>query len=186
MRGACLVTLLALLVCACSGDGSRCAWFPGGSRYCLQPATEVAPFSVQQKVDIAFNGGKETVIAQIEADAQGMRFVGVTPFGQKLVQLRFDNRQVKVEASSMKGMDPVLLLALVQLALWPADDVDAGLGGSWNIDDGENSRRLVKDGVELVSIQYTRGRSALSDMVVQLPGAGVELVISNLDDVDMQ
>ena len=110
------VALAVVLAAACAGDGSRCAALPAGGRYCLQATADVPPFDVQQKVDVAFGGRTDTIIAQVETDSLGMRFVGTTPFGQKLVQLSFDNDRVTVEAAQMKGLDPVLLLALVQAA----------------------------------------------------------------------
>lgn len=178
---ACSLGLCVLLVAACSGDGSRCAALPGGSRYCLQATTDLVPFDAQQKVDVVFDGRTETIIAQVEADALGMRFVGTTPFGQKLVQLNFDNEHVTLETTLMKGLDPVLLLALVQIATWPAERVRAGLSDSALVLDADGQRRLVKDGSELVLIKYTRGRPPLGDMSIQLPKAGVEFTIINLD-----
>lgn len=175
------VALPVLLAAACAGDGSRCAALPGGGRYCLQATADVPPFDVQQKVDVAFGGRTDTIIAQVETDSLGMRFVGTTPFGQKLVQLSFDNDRVTVEAAQMKGLDPVLLLALVQMASWPAESVHAGLGDSASVVEAEGSRRLVKDENELVLIKYTRGRPPLGDMSIQLPGGGVEFTIVNLD-----
>ena len=175
------IGLSVLLAAACANDGSRCTALPGGSRYCLQTTASVVPFDVQQKVDVVFDGRMDTIIAQVETDALGMRFVGTTPFGQKLVQLSFDNERVALEASQMKGLDPILLLALVQIASWPAASVRAGLGDSASVVEAEGSRRLVKDENELVLIKYTRGRPPLGDMSIQLPGGGVEFTIVNLD-----
>jgi hypothetical protein len=176
-----------LLVAACAGDGSSCAALPGGARYCLQTTAAIEPFDAQQKVDIAFDGRQETMIAQLESDADGMRLVGMTPFGQKLLQLGFDNRNVSAEAFSGKGPDPIVLLAVVQLATWPAEQVRAGLGDKGAISlieeqTGEQpQRRVVKDGKDIVVVRYTRGRPPSGDMVIQLPSAGVEFTITHLD-----
>ena len=178
------IGLSVLLAAACANDGSRCTALPGGSRYCLQTTASVVPFDVQQKVDVVFDGRMDTIIAQVETDALGMRFVGTTPFGQKLVQLSFDNERVTLEASQMKGLDPILLLALVQIASWPAASVRAGLGDSALVVDAEGQRRLVKDDSDLVVIKYTRGRPPLGDVSIQLPKAGVEFTIINLDVAD--
>ena len=168
----------------CVGDGSPCAALPGSARYCLQPMADIAPFGVQQKVDVVFHGRRETMITQLEADDSGMRFVGMTPFGQKLVQLNFDNHNVKVEAFPGKGPDPVMLLVLVQVATWPAERVRRGFDDAVAVEDAEGLRRLVKDGKDLVVIRYTRGRPPFGDMFIQLPEAGVEFTIMNLDVVD--
>uniref|UniRef100_UPI00272DE7F4 DUF3261 domain-containing protein n=1 Tax=Propionivibrio sp. TaxID=2212460 RepID=UPI00272DE7F4 len=85
---------VALLVAGCDDDGSSCTTLPGGPRYCLQTTDSIVPFDVQQKVDVSFDSRRETMIAQLEADAGGIRFAGMTPFGQKLLQVSFDNRDV--------------------------------------------------------------------------------------------
>lgn len=176
---------VALLVAGCDDDGSSCTTLPGGPRYCLQTTDSIVPFDAQQKVDVTFDSRRETMIAQLEADAGGIRFAGMTPFGQKLLQVSFDNRDVTAETFPGKGPDPVLLLALVQVATWPAEQVRAGLDGAEVIDDDSNDapaqRRLVKDGKDIVVIRYTRGRPPAGDMLILLPAAGVEFSITNLD-----
>ncbi len=176
---------VALLIAGCDGDGSSCTTLPGGPRYCLQTTDSIAPFDAQQKVDVTFDGRRETMIAQLEADADGIRIAGMTPFGQKLLQVSFDNRDVSTETFPGKGLDPVLLLALVQVATWPAEQVRAGLDGADVIDEFMDNapaqRRLVKDGKDIVVIRYTRGRPPAGDMRIELPAAGVEFSISNLD-----
>ena len=173
-------------IAACSGDGSRCAALPGGARYCLQSTAAMAPFDAQQSVDITFDGRKETMIAQLEVDAEGMRFVLTTPFGQKLMQMEFDNARVKVEAPSLPGLDPLVLLALMQIAAWPVDSVRLGLSGSAQLIEVQDieappMRALARDGVDLVTITYTRGRPPLADQLIALPALGVALSIVNLD-----
>ena len=181
-----LAALSVFLAAACAGGDSRCTALPGGSRYCLQTKTDIVPFDAQQKVDIVFDGRQETIIAQLEADALGMRFVGTTPFGQKLVQLNFDNQRVIVETAQMKGLDPVLLLALVQIATWPAEHVHGGLGNSAQLVESPGQRVVAGGGKDIVVIRYTRGRPPLGDMSIQFPGLSVEFSIVNLDVADRQ
>ena len=173
-------------IVGCSGDGSRCAALPGGASYCLQSTAAMEPFDAQQSVEITFDGRNETMIAQLEVDAVGMRFVLTTPLGQKLMQLAFDNARVKVEAPSLPGLDPLVLLALMQIAAWPVDSVRLGLAGSAQLIEAQDIdappiRRLARDGVELVTIKYTRGRPPLADQLIALPALGVALSIVNLD-----
>lgn len=178
--------LAIFLAIACTSDGSRCTALPGGSHYCLQTTASIVSFDVQQKVNVVLDGRQETLIAQLEVDSDGMRFVGVTPFGQKLVQLTFDNDRVRVETSLLQGVDPILLLALVQVATWPGERVRAGLGDSALVDDAEGLRRLVKDGRDLVLIRYAGGRPPLGDMSIHLPGAGVNCTIESLKAIDTE
>ncbi len=176
--------LLCACLAACGDDNPRCPRLPGGGRYCLQTTAQTLPFDVQQKLDITFNGRRETMIAQLESDALGMRFAGMTPFGQKLIQLDFDNETIKAVTFPGKGFDPALLLALVQIASWPLDGVQAGLDDSTVAEEGHGQRRLVRNGKELIVIGYTRGHPPHGDMFIQLPEAGVELSVENLEAHD--
>jgi len=175
--------LVVLLEIGCSDDLSPCTVLPGGIRYCLQTTTSIEPFDVQQRVDIVFNGHQETMIALLETDAEGIRLAGMTPFGQKLMQIGFDNRTVSAETLPGQSANAALLLAVVQLAMWPADRARAGLVDAGRIDliDEPGLRRIVKDGSDVVLIKYTRGRPPLGDMLIQLPNAKAEFAISNLD-----
>ena len=179
-----MVLLSIGFVAGCTGDGSSCTSLPGGGRYCLQTTVDVPPFDVQQKVDVVFNGKRETMIAQLEVDASGMRFVGMTPFGQKLLQLDFDNSRVAVEVFPGTRLDPTLLLALVQLGNWPVERVRAGLNVSTAVIDTDGRRSLVENDKEIVVVKYTRGLPPLGDTVIQLPVAAVEFAIVNLDVAD--
>lgn len=175
------ISLTVLLFAGCAGDGSRCVALPGGGRYCLQATTEVQPFDTQQMVDIVFGGKRETMVAQLEVDASGMRFVGATPFGQTLLQLGFDNREVSATSSPRHGPDPALLLALVQLVAWPADSVRAGLGDAAELVDTAGQRLVLVNDKLIATITYTRGLPPFADMRIQLPAAALEFSIVNLD-----
>ena len=142
------------------------------------------PFEVQQKIDVAFNGRQETMIAQLEVDAAGMRFVGMTPLGQNLVRASFDNSEIWADGVAIKQLDPVLLFALIQLASWDAGQVRAGLGGSADLEEAEGRRSLVKNGKAVLQIGYTRGRPPSGDMNIGLPDIDVEFRIVTLNESD--
>ena len=176
-----LTLLMVLTLAACTGDGSRCTSLPGGGRYCLQTTAGIPPFDVQQMVEVVFDGRRETMVAQLEVDAAGMRFVGATPFGQALMQLDFDNQAVTARSLPGKGPDPALLLALVQIAGWPADSVRTGLGDAAVVVDTAGQRRLLVNDKEIVTVTYAHGLPPFADMRIQLPAAAVEFSIVNLD-----
>ena len=183
----CVAATLLLAACGSSGgsggsgDGARCTVLPGGARYCLQTSADLPPVDVQQQVDIVFGDRRETLIAQLETDAAGTRFVATTPFGQKIIQLTDDNHALHVDLSLARGLDPVLLLALVQIATWPADRVSAGLDAATLSEETPDMRRVVSRGKERVVVRYTRGLPPQGDLRIDLPAAGVELTITNLD-----
>lgn len=84
---------LLLTTAACNNDGraTKCVTLPGGGGFCLQPSTAIDPFEAQQTVDIHFQGKVETIIIELEVDSTGMRLAGLTPFGQTLLRVSYDN-----------------------------------------------------------------------------------------------
>ena len=177
-----LATLLAMA--ACAGPDPRCAGLPGGGRYCLQPTTAVAPFETQQKVEAAFGERRETMIVEIEADANGMRLAVLTPFGHKLVEMRYDNREATAAATPDPRLDPALTMALLQLALWPADAVRAGLGAGMTIEEGGRQRRILLAGEILMIVNYTGDAAPYRRLQLALPAARLELDVETLSDME--
>jgi hypothetical protein len=178
-----LLLLLALVnaLAACSPGDPRCARLPGGGAYCLQPTAAVPPFDVQQKLEIVFSGRRETMIVELEVDADGMRFAGLTPFGHKLVQASFDNREVSAQVQPDKRLDPALLLAMLQLALWPAERVRAGLSDALALEERAGQRRILDNGNLVMEVDYTGDRLASGDMRIVFPAAEIEITVTTLD-----
>ena len=171
---------MAAFLAACSPD-TNCARLPGGARYCLQAAEDSAPFAVQQKIELVFGERRETMIGQLELDTAGMRFVGLTPLGQRLLRASFADGKIEADGIAMKTLNPALLLSLIQLASWEPARVRQGLDGSAELDEDASERRLTKDGQTLLRIRYTRGLPPTGDMLIDLPEAGVEFRISTLE-----
>ena len=175
------VLLLLLTVSACSQDDLRCAILPGGSHYCLQYASDIQPFDVQQIIEITLNDRRETMIVELEVDQVGMRFAGLTPFGQKLVQASFDNHQAKAELMLDKRLEPTLLLTILQLALWPIESVRTGLDGSALLDETAGQRRILDGDNLILEVSYTGDRSPFGNMQIKFPSARMALEIKTLD-----
>jgi hypothetical protein len=188
MRNCPAILVLAplLATAACAGLDPRCAGLPGGGRYCLQPTTAVAPFEAQQKVEAAFDGRRETMIVDIEADANGMRVVGLTPFGHKLVQMSYDNSGATATATPDRRLDPALMMAFLQLALWPADSVRAGLGARLTLEEGDGERRILMDGESILTVRYVGAAAPYRRIYLALPSAGLELDVETLLDTEKQ
>jgi hypothetical protein len=179
----CLSALLAAT--ACGGRDPRCANLPGGGRYCLQTTAEIAPFDVQQQVDVTFNGRRETMIFELEVDAGGMRLAGLTPFGQKLIQASYDNREARADTLPDDRLDPSLLLALLQITLWPADSVRAGLASrSMVLEEREGMRRVLQDGNVLLAVGYTGSLPPFGDMRIEFPAAHMKFDVKTLDALE--
>ena len=184
------LALLALLaLTACARPDPRCAVLPGGGRYCLQPTTAIAPFAAQQKVDAAIDGRRETMIVDIETDANGMRVAVLTPFGHKLVEMGYDNAVASASARPDPRLDPALAMAMLQLALWPAEAVRAGLdegGEGVALEEGERQRRILSGGEVLMSVSWDGNAAPYRRLTIALPAARLTLEVETLFDMENQ
>jgi len=172
---------LLLALSACNSGDPRCTKLPGGGGYCLQSTSALPSFDVQQKVETLFNGRNETLIVELEVDQDGMRFVGLTPFGQKMLQMSYDNRVVSAQVLPHARIDPVLMLAMLQLALWPVESVQAGLDEGLVMGEQGRQRELLMNGKRVMAVSYTGDRVPYEDMHIEFPSAGLELDIKTLD-----
>lgn len=181
MTRAALALLLALAACGQQDSDARCPELPGGGRFCLQPSSALPPFTVQQKVDIRFSGRRETLIVQLEVDAEAMRVVGLTPFGQRLLEASYDGQRVRAPTLPERRLDPALLLAMMQLALWPDDAVRAGLSPALELVASSDRRRISDHGKLVVELSYTGGRPPFGDMHIGFPETHMEFDVTTLN-----
>jgi hypothetical protein len=175
--------MLALTAC---GEGERdqqCASLFGGGSYCLQPTTALAPFDLQQKVEANFRGRRETLIANIESDASGVRFVGLTPLGHKLLQVSYDNRAVSAAMLPDKRLNPTLVLALLQIALWPPEVVRTGLEAPLALEDSHEWRHITQRGEKVLSINYRGDQLPYRHMLLHIPAADFAVEVETLPEI---
>lgn len=175
--------ILVLIAClsACGPTSPNCASLPGGGQYCLQ-ATSLAPeFEVQQQVLVRFRDRQETMIASVENDAQQLDFVGLTPFGQKLIHMRYDNQAAIAILSPDQRIKPAMMLALLQLALWPAEAVQQGLDAASLVSAQEQERNITHQGKLVMHIHYENPAEPGADMQINLPEAALHLEIKRLE-----
>lgn len=179
-----LTVILLFTLAACAELDPCCVALPGGGHYCLQSTAALAPFDAQQKVEASFNGRRETLIVEIESDAAGLRFIGLTPFGHKLAQVSFNNRTVHSTAMPDKRLAPAALPALLQIALWPLDAVRTGLSASLTLEEtqGETglSRRLLSGDDILLTVTRIGSTLPYSKLHLTIPAVGLELDVENL------
>jgi hypothetical protein len=177
-----LTPALLLVIAACTERDPRCPDLSGRGRYCLQPTTFVAPFEAQQKVDVTLNGRLEQMIVGIEVDADGMRLTGLTPFGQKLVQVSYDNRDVTSAMPPDARLNPALLVALLQLALWPTDTVRTGLSAPLTIVESYSQRRIFAGDEMVLTVSYFGTKTPYQRLRLIIPSVGIELDVETLSD----
>lgn len=138
---------LALLLAACQPAAPGCARLPGGGSYCLQSVGGPSFATLQQSV-LSAGGQRLTLLTRIESDSHGLRFAGITPLGQTLLLVSWENGKLRAELppALASRIDPALLPALVQLATWPVAAIRAGLSPDLELVEDGQRRRLRRTG----------------------------------------
>ncbi len=146
-----LLLLLPLLLAGCRRPATTRVYLAPGMPFRLCPPEAGPDLSVTQEVVFQFPGGRrETALAAIENQGGRLSLVASTPLGQTLFVVRAQDGEVKVDARiPLPGdLDPRVLPALVQLALWPAEALRAGLGPEARLEqDGARRTLLYQDKV---------------------------------------
>lgn len=134
---------LSLQLAGCTPATPGCARLPGGGSYCLQSGAGPIFSTLQQSV-LSVGEQRLTLLARIENDARGLRFAGITPLGQTLMFVSWENGVLHSELppAMASRIDPALFPALVQIALWPAEAVRAGLSPELELIEEPGRRRL--------------------------------------------
>ena len=170
-----------LLVTACATLPPDCAGLPGGGHYCLQESNANTTFSIQQKVEARFKQHRETLISDIESDSQGIQFVALTPFGQKVVHVQYDNKTATAIRLPDNRIQPAMLLAMLQLTLWPESAVRRGLSSQYTLTESATQRRILLGEEVIIDIRHEAAPAPYSNVHLLMPTADLELDIQMLN-----
>ncbi len=188
---ACIQVLMSICAFAlaftagCTTRDPLCANLGAGD-YCIQPTTSVAAFGVQQKVSATFRGRSETIMVALEVDAAALNMAAITPFGQKLIQVNYDNNKLTATTLPDARLTPALLVAFLQLALWPADAVRAGLSPQLTLQEGSGTRRIMHNDQVVMTVDYGDAKVPPSRLHITVPAADLALDIDNLPQESQQ
>lgn len=168
--------------CAVFHAESHCVLLSPEVSYCLQSNALVSNFSVLQQMEVQRKDSQDLLLNSVEKDDQGLSMAVLTPLGQSLIQV--SDTRLGIQASGgHPSLNPALPLALLQLAHWPAAQVEQGLIGNYEWDVRGASRRLMSSGVLLMWIEQTgKPWAEGSEMHVELPMYGVTVNIKNLQN----
>ena len=152
IRTALAMFCTVLLVSACAPGGEHCARLPDNSRYCLV-AGPWPEYTTEQSSVVTLKGKTLRMISRIASGESGLRFAGLSPLGQTLIQLSWENSTLRAELPpTLEGrLDPALFPALLQIATWPAERVREGLSEGLELLE-EPGRRIIRSGPEEVLI----------------------------------
>ena len=181
--------MLGLLLISLSGTScmlrdSRCTNLMGNGQYCLQSTAAVAPFTIRQIIKASINSNHETAVTDIEVNAQGMSLIVLTPFGQKIMHINYDNKEANAIASTSSRIAPSMLIAIVQLALWPAASVRDGLSDSLLLEENISHRRYLAKNKLVLDIQYANSELPYNKLHISIPTINLELDIEALPEID--
>jgi hypothetical protein len=150
---------LLLFLTACSGGSGNCTHLPGGGQYCLVegPWPE---FTAEQAATVTFQDKPQHLITRIQSGQDGLHFAGITPLGQTLIQVSWENGVLRSELppALVDRLDPALFPALLQLATWPATQVRKGLSDHLELIETDG-QRIVSDGQKNILIVSWEGKT---------------------------
>ena len=178
-------TLGACVLCACGPAPSPgCAMLAADEGYCLRSSRAIPPFSAIQLATATMNGNRSSLIVAVEVDADGLRVGVLTLLGQKIMESAYDNIGVRseVQGSVDKRLDPVMLLALIQMATWPSDEVSAGLTPSLRLVESGASREIRSSGRTLLTIERSGDAAPYRRLRIDAPHSGLRMVVETLPD----
>ncbi|WP_005036023.1 DUF3261 domain-containing protein [Holophaga foetida] len=175
-----LLLPLALLLClACaSGDRIRLGW---DASYRFAP-TGPTFFANQLVVVTLPDASEQSFLCTVEAKPDSLAAVASTPLGQTLFTSTLRKGVVSTEAHLPlpAKAKPEMLLAAIQLAEWPVEELRKGLSGDLELKEEGPLRTLLKHGSPFLLIR--REQVPKGARSVEAPDYRVKVMIIPLEE----
>ena len=141
--------LVSLLGCATAPPG------PVSPQLRLSPASLGTTLALQQQLTVTVAEQAHRLEVLLEADPQAVR-VAVLSLGQTAARLEWDGVNVTQSRASWwpEAISAERILDDMQLMLWPAAAVSAGLPPGWSLTSSKALRVLSRDGQAVVQVRY--------------------------------
>lgn len=182
MRTPALIGLLACLAAGCAAFKPRPA-DPG--LFLLAPLDAQVELTVTQQLKFSKGGQHFETLAVIELSREMLSMAALGPLGNRMLALRWDGKTLEQERDPSLPADLPLQLILrdLQLALWPAESVQAAIKAKfWSLEDLGSKRILSKNGMEVVRITFGSGDRWHSTILFEHLTLGYRLEIQPLKD----
>ena len=184
-----LLLVATLVGTSCMKQDSRCTTLMqngliDSGQYCLQPTTAITPFEVQQKVEVTIKSHHETMVTELAVNAEGMQMVVLTPFGHQLVHVSYNNDEAKALISPDSRLDPAMMIAMTQLALWPVDSVRKGLNSPLRLEESVGKRRYFANDKLVLEVQYADAIAPANKFQLSLPSVELKFDIETLSEIE--
>ena len=123
-------------------------------------------------------------MAVLENKAGTLSMVASTPMGQTLfiVKLRGATATVDARIPIPGDLDPRVLPALVEFALWPAEAVRAGLGPGIRFEQDGNRRTLLRKDKVVWTVVREGQAPPFQRLFLENPALGMSVAIRTLED----
>lgn len=164
----------ALIVAACAPTSENCARLSGNGRYCLL-AGPWPEFAAEQASVVTFKGKTLRMIARVAAGPDGLRFAGLTPLGQTLFQVSWENSKLHAELPPALDdrLDPALFPALLQIATWPTERIREGLSEGLELLDAPGRRVIRNSGEDILIVSWEGNHLPYARLRFEVPAAGL-------------
>ena len=185
MRSAFRFLLPALLALACQAPQTATVQVAPGVPFRLCRPEAGPEFFANQEVQFRFPGGRqETVMAAIENRGGSLNLVASSPMGQTLFEVRVHGTEVRVDTRiPIPGdLDPRVLPALVEFALWPEEALRPGLGEGIRLEADGARRALLRKGRPVWTVVREGDAPPFRTLVLENPALGMSVRIRTLED----
>ena len=182
-----VVAVAALtLFAACMPTNEQCVRLPNKGRYCLV-AGRGPEFAAEQTSTVSFRGKTLRLIARIASGRDSLHIASLSPLGQTLFQVSWENSTLRAEMpSALDGqVDAALFPALLQIATWPAEHVRKGLSEGLELIE-EPGRRVIRSGPDDVLVVSWEGNQLpYARLRIEAPMQGLTIDSRTLEAVEM-
>jgi hypothetical protein len=181
-----LVLMSVLLLAACAGDGDKCVRLSAGAKYCLVDGSG-PEFETEQAATVTYSGNTMHMITRIRSGKEGLHFAGITPLGQTLLQVSWENNvlHAQLPPGATDRIDGAMFVALLQLAVWPAQRVREGLSNHLSVTEHKGGR-IVSDGDQkLLTISWEGAALPYDRLRFEVPAAHLVIDSRVLNEADI-
>ena len=185
MRRLLPITLLLCALPGCRGPvAGEVMLAPEVTFRLCPPETGPAFFALQEMVFTFPGGRRETAVAAIENKDGVLTLVASSLLGQTLFTVQVRGRVALVDARVPlpPQLDPQLLPALVQFALWPAEALRASLEPGTTLEQDGPRRTLLRRGRVVWTVTRDGAAPPFRSLVLENPGLCLTVRIRTLED----